>query len=132
MDTTTATARCSYCLGGKAEGPSIHEPRTCMVCAGTGRRPAPICPECDEPMLDHQPKRFLLGQAQHAVHGATWKVTEAEHVEAPCLIRDQVGASGPTEVTRTFRDGDEVVLVLRLGGEVRLLPWRPVDHASLR
>lgn len=130
MDTTTATRRCTSCTNGTHY--TSRQAQTCLACGGTGRLPAPVCPVCDGPMLDEHPLRWVLGAAQHAVHGATWKVTEAEHVEAPCLIRDVVGASQPTQVSRTYRDGDEVVLVLRLGGEVRLLPWRPVDHASLR
>lgn len=132
MDTTTATSSCSYCLGGKAEGPSPLRPVTCMVCNGTGRTPARLCAVCDEPLLDDQPKRWVLGQAQHGEHGATWRVVEAYQVQQPCLVRDVPGTAGVAEVTRVHRDADEVTMVLRLGGEVRVPAWRQVDTASLR
>ncbi len=133
MDTTTATRKCPYCSNGTAEPNRLNDPRPrCLVCDGSSRVPAPVCPVCDVPMLDHEPLRYVLGQAQHAIHGATWTVVDAEHLEAPCMVRDLSGAAQPTHISRVTREGDEVVLNIQRGGLIRVPLWKPVDTATLR
>jgi hypothetical protein len=62
MTTTTyPSVRCSYCTKGVVHGHGSKPDRRCLACGGTGELPAPRCPICDEPLLDHETRVFSVG-----------------------------------------------------------------------